>query len=188
MNRTFKYTSFLLLSWFLIHCAWMSEEGMHDKLAKADCILILGNKVNEDGTLSARLKARLDKGLELFRQHYAHLIMVSGGLGKERFYEGTEMSKYLVSQGVDARAILVDNKGDNTFASAENYALLQTQTGLHSVIIVSQFFHITRTMYMLHKEGVNTVYHAHATYYEWLDLYSVVREFFAFYKFQLTGR
>ena len=52
----------------------------------ADIAVILGSKVNEDGTLSERLKKRLECGISLYHNGRAKKLMVSGGLGKEGFY------------------------------------------------------------------------------------------------------
>jgi vancomycin permeability regulator SanA len=38
--------------------------------------VILGNKVNEDGTLSTRLEKRLETGIALYQQHRIQKILV----------------------------------------------------------------------------------------------------------------
>ncbi|WED44059.1 hypothetical protein [Legionella cardiaca] len=39
-----------------------------DKIHRSDVAIILGSKVNPDGTLSQRLAARLNKGIQLYQQ------------------------------------------------------------------------------------------------------------------------
>lgn len=175
----------LLSSWFVLHSAVVAIDGLTDDVQPVDCLVVLGNTVNPDGSLSARLQARLDKSLELYQQGVSPLILVSGGLGKEGHYEGTAMQRYLVAQGVPAQAILIDNKGDNTQATARNYAHIAQQRHLRSVLVVSQFFHLSRTKLLLRKRGVPVVHAAHATYYEWRDAYALFREFFAYYAYLL---
>ncbi|WP_394776006.1 ElyC/SanA/YdcF family protein [Flavobacterium sp.] len=70
---------------------------MTDTLKKADIAVILGNKVNDDGTLSERLEKRLECGLKLYRDNRIKKILVSGGLGSEGYYEGDKMKEYLIS-------------------------------------------------------------------------------------------
>ena len=48
--------------------------GMTDHLGKADIALVLGNKVNPDGSPSPRLKARLDTAISLFQKGYFQRI------------------------------------------------------------------------------------------------------------------
>src|SRR5665213_1049418 len=93
---------------------------MTDHLGKADIALVLGNKVNSDGSLSPRLKARLDTAVSLFQKGYFQKIIVSGGTGKEGFPEGTAMKHYLVTEGIPDSAILTDDHGVDTQASADN--------------------------------------------------------------------
>jgi vancomycin permeability regulator SanA len=170
-----------MLGWMIIHIAAISIDGLTDDARKSDCILILGNKVNEDGTLSERLKARLDKGLELYKNGLAPEIMVSGGLGKEGFYEGTEMRNYLVKNGIKQEHVIIDNEGNTTLASAINYKKIADEHTFNSVIVVSQFYHISRTKKLLKKQDVTHIYAAHADYFELRDVYSLFREFFAYY-------
>ncbi|RPD44586.1 YdcF family protein [Hymenobacter sediminis] len=175
----------VLISWFILHSAAVTIDGLTDDIQPVDCLIVLGNTVNPDGSLSARLQARLDKSLELYRQGVSPLILVSGGLGKEGHYEGTVMQRYLVAQGVPAQAIFIDNKGNNTQATARNYARIAQQQHLRSALVVSQFFHLSRTKLLLRKQGVPEVHAAHATYYEWRDAYALIREFLAYYAYLL---
>ncbi|HVD99287.1 MAG TPA: YdcF family protein [Cytophagaceae bacterium] len=178
---------FLLLFflWVLIHSIVITVDGLNDHLQKADCILILGNTVNKDGTLSHRLQARVDKGYELYQKKYASKIIVSGGLGQEGYYEAREMKKYLVSKGIPAQDIIADEQAKTTHETMINYIPIARENNFHSVIVVSQFFHLTRSRAMLHSEGIQNVYDAHADYFEGRDVYAVLREFVAFYGFLL---
>ena len=160
-------------------------DGFTDEIATADVALILGNKVNPDGSLSKRLRGRLDKGLSLYQQGVVPKIIVSGGLGKEGHLEGDVMAAYLVELGVPAGDIIIDNEGVNTLATARNYTRLQEEHSFDSVIIVSQFFHISRTRLVLKKVGANNISAAHSTTYEWRDIYSTMREFAGYYKYLL---
>ena len=175
----------LIGAWFLIHALVITADGLSDRIHKADCILILGNTVNPDGMLSDRLRGRVEKGLQLYKAGFAPKIVVSGGLGKEGYYEGIEMKKYLTERGVSDDAVIVNNKGVNTYETAKVFAKIAEKRNISSVIVISQFFHITRTKYILRKRSDANVYSAHAEYFEWKDFYSVFREFFAFYAYVL---
>jgi uncharacterized SAM-binding protein YcdF (DUF218 family) len=178
---------FLLLFaiWILVHTALITVDGLRDNIQKADCILILGNTVNEDGTLSDRLQSRVSKGFELYRQLYAPKIIVSGGLGKEGYYEAREMKKYLVKEGADPDDIIVEDSSKTTLETMTNYLTIAKENNFNSVIVVSQFFHLTRSKAMLRSKGVQPIYHAHSDYFEWRDLYATLREFVAYYGFRI---
>ena len=86
----------ILILWFIFHSIFIVYDGLHDKNKKADVAVVLGNKINEDGTPSERLKARLKQSIKLFRDNRVEKIIVSGGLGKEGFWEGDKMKEYLM--------------------------------------------------------------------------------------------
>lgn len=176
-----KILASILLIWFLGHSLFITYDGLSDNGKKSDLALILGNKVNEDGTLSKRLEMRLKAGVQLFKAGRVKRILVSGGLGKEGFYEGDKMKEFLVAHAVPDSLIIVDNLGNNTRASVENTLALQKQIHFNSLIVVSQYFHVTRTKKLFRDKGFENVYSASPDYFEWRDIYAVVREFPAYY-------
>ncbi len=180
-----KYSKFLFrifVVWYLIHSAYIVFDGLYDKKTKADSAIVLGNKINEDGTLSHRLKARLDKSIDLFTQNRVKTIIVSGGLGKEGFWEGNKMKEYLIQNKIPANKIVVDNSGNDTEQTVKNYIKIMDSLNFESAITVSQYFHQTRTKFLFRKEGCKNIESSSPVYFEMRDFYSVFREFVAFYK------
>jgi vancomycin permeability regulator SanA len=160
-------------------------DGLTDEIAPSDVALILGNKVNPDGSLSGRLQGRLNRGIALYESHLVRKVMVSGGLGKEGHLEGDVMAQYLHSHGIPASSILIDNQGTTTWATAENYKKMHDAHGFESVIVVSQFFHLSRSRLALEKQGVRNIGTAHAQYFELRDSYATIREVPAYLKYCL---
>ncbi|QHT67836.1 YdcF family protein [Rhodocytophaga rosea] len=180
-RRLIKVLFIILSVWVLLHLASITIDGLTDTGQKADMAVIMGSKVNEDGTLSTRLEKRLACGLHLYKAGRVNKLLVSGGLGKEGFYEGDKMKAYLLEHGVPATSIIVDNYGNNTTATVEN--TLQLKDSLHytSLIVVSQYFHVTRTKMLFRKRGFENVSSVSPLYFEWRDIYSLAREFAAYY-------
>ncbi len=156
-------------------CAIVAD-GLSDDARRSDVGIVLGSKVELDGRPSARLAARLDKAVELYRAGLFPSVIVSGGLGKEGYDEAATMRDYLVARGVPAAAVIVDAAGVNTEATARNSAALMRQRGMTSALVVTQYFHVTRSKMALRDNGVATVYSAHPRYVEWRDVYSTLRE------------
>lgn len=179
--KNFKLILIFVISWFIIHTTYIVIDGLSDNGEKADFAVILGNKVNEDGTLSTRLEKRLETGIELYKNQRIKKILVSGGFGKEGFYEGDKMKEFLVKNSIPDSVVLVDNYGNNTRSTVENTLKFHKKYKFKSFIIVSQYFHVTRTKKLFEARGFENVSSASPRYFEWRDLYSIVREFPAYY-------
>lgn len=162
--------------------------GLRDDVQVSDVGIVLGSKVEPDGTPSKRLQARLDRAAALYRQGmFAHVI-VSGGTGVEGYSEARVMASYLtVRHGVPAGAILLDEHGDDTEATAVNSAAIMRAHQFGSALVVTQYFHIARCRYALHRAGIATVHTAHARYADARDVYSTVREMAALPVYWLRG-
>jgi len=185
MKRVFTFIKSIfvvLMVWFLAHSIYITIDGLNDKQTNADVAIVLGNKVNEDGTLSERLKARLDNSIEIFNQKRVKSIIVSGGLGKEGFWEGKKMKEYLIENKIPTEKILVDNFGNDTEKTVENSIRIMDSMNFKSAISVSQYFHQTRTKKLFKKKGLENIESASPHYFEFRDFYSIFREFVAYYK------
>ena len=181
LHKWIKYIITIFTVWFLAHLTYIILDGLTDLNKKADLAVVLGNKVNEDGTLSERLKKRLECGLALYNNGRVKKILVSGGYGKEGFFEGTKMKDYLIKNKVSETDIILDNKGSNTIETVENTLKLRDSLKFKSIIVVSQYFHLSRTKMLFRKRHFNEVSSVSPNYFEFRDLYSLTREFFAYY-------
>jgi vancomycin permeability regulator SanA len=180
-KRIVKLSILLFLVWMLIHSIVITIDGLTDNGETAAIAIVLGNKVNEDGTLSTRLQKRLECGLNLFKTERVKRILISGGLGKEGFYEAEKMKDFFVDNGIADSLILVDNYGVNTFATVKNTLELNKKYHFVDIIVVSQYFHVTRTKMLFRKSGFKNVSSCCPKYFEWRDFYSIAREFLSFY-------
>tara|TARA_B110000211_G_C14050277_1_gene540894 strand:- start:605 stop:1165 length:561 start_codon:yes stop_codon:yes gene_type:complete len=184
MKRTIKRVTLILCAIFLLHEIIIISDGLiDDDISQVNVAVILGSKVNTDGSLSERLKARLDCGLKLYTDTLVKEIYVSGGLGKEGHYEGTVMAEYLISKGVPRTSVKVDNLGVNTRSTAVNFK--KDYPSETVAIVVSQYFHITRCKLAFTQVGISNVMGVHCDHFELRDPYSSFREFFGYYKYLL---
>jgi len=185
MNKKFRLIKFIftiLILWFPAHSMYITIDGLNDKKQNADVAIVLGNKINENGAPSERLKARLNQTLELYNRKRIKKIIVSGGLGKEGFWEGTEMKNYLVAHSIPAEKIIVDNYGNDTEKTVKNSIRIMDSLNFKSAITVSQYFHQTRTKKLFKKNGFENIESSSPEYFELRDFYSIFREFVAYYK------
>ncbi len=188
IKRSITVSVFLFIAVFLLTVFFLIADGFDDKIQRSDVAIILGSMVRPDGVVSDRLAARLDKGLELYNEGLIHTIIVSGGTGKEGVNEAVVMKRYLMTHQIPDSSIIVDDQGNNTRATARNSAALMRQYGFKSALIISQYFHMSRTYLAFQHCNISPIYKAHAHYFEGRDLYSIAREVFGFYSYLLFHR
>jgi vancomycin permeability regulator SanA len=135
--KIFKRIVLVLITWFMIHVIYISLDGFVDLGKNADAAVILGSKVNINGTLSQRLTKRMEYGLEMYKKGRVKKLIVSGGLGVEGHYEGNKMKEYLIQKGVPDNIIFVDNYGNNTEATVINTLKMRDSIKYNSLIVVS---------------------------------------------------
>jgi vancomycin permeability regulator SanA len=161
---------------FTLAATWIVADGLRDDIQAADVAIVPGNTVEKDGRPSARLRARLDQTVALYRQGLFPNVIVSGGVGSEGFDEAEVMKSYLVENGVPEGRIHVDSGGATTHLTARNAARMMREHGWQRAMVVSQYFHVPRTRLALKRSGVTPVFSAHARYFELRDVYSIARE------------
>ncbi len=166
------------LALLLLASLAVAIDGLQDNLHPADLAVVLGNKVNPDGNPSEMLQARLDRTVELYREGYFRLILVSGGHGKEGYDEPVVMRHSLEKAGIPPSAIFEDNGGLTTWDTAQNTARFLREHHLQSVLIISQYFHLPRCRMAFAKAGITSYYWSHARFWTIRDFYSLAREVF----------
>ena len=176
----------VLSIWVAIHLCVLLYVGLFSEVKKSDAILILGNTVETSGIPSMRLKGRLDKGIELYQNNLAPIIIVSGGYGIEGFNEAIVMKNYLVEHGVKTENIIVDENGNTTYLTTRNLIPIAKEKNIKSVIVVSQYYHLLRAKRAVEMVGIKEVYVSPGNSpFEIRDFYSIPREIIAYYYYLL---
>lgn len=184
-----KVVLVLLLIGSFAHIGWMLWDGFTEELdnesLKAHVAVVFGNEIMPDGKPSARLKARLDRAIELYENAQVETIIVSGGVDDEGHDEATIMGRYLVRNGIPKEVVEVDSLGDNTFLTAANVKrMLQYRTSHRLIVVITSYHHILRAKLALKKCGFNVVYGAYGRHFEWRDIwYSIPKELVAYYRY-----
>lgn len=175
-KRALLFTALPILLAFTLAAMWIVAAGLTDDIQAADVAIVPGNTVEKDGRPSARLRARLDQTVALYRQGLFPNVIVSGGVGSEGFDEAEVMKRYLVENGVPESRIHVDSGGATSHLTARNAARMMRENGWQRAMVVSQYFHVPRMRLAMQRSGVTPVFSSHARYFELRDVYSTVRE------------
>ena len=124
-----------------------------DEARPADAIAIFG-AAEYDGRPSPVLRARLDHGLDLYKQGTAPLMITLGGEGDATHSEGGVGGDYLRGHGVPESRIIAETKSSNTEESAERLGLIARANHLRSIVVVSDGTHLFRVHAICDRDGL----------------------------------
>lgn len=111
----------------------------------AGAILVMG-AAQYDCVPTLDLQARLDQALKLYREGYAHLIMVTGGKEPgDRCTEAQSGAMYLETHGVPSAAIL-EAGGDDSYENIADAQPALEAHGARVVLVTTDPFHEDRSM------------------------------------------
>jgi uncharacterized SAM-binding protein YcdF (DUF218 family) len=120
---------------------------------QADAIVVLG-AAQYNGNPTGVFRARLDTALQLWNDGYAPLIVLTGGkMPGDAYTEAETGAQYLFDRGVPPSALLWENEGRDTWQSMQGVDEVLDGTGVESLIIVSDGFHLLRTELMARSLG-----------------------------------
>jgi len=143
-----------VLSFYIHTCIGIVGQGHSDEEHPADAIVVFG-AAEYYGRPSPVLRARLDHGLDLYRQDLAPFIITTGGSGKDpRFSEGGVGHDYLEMRGVPDGALIEETQGGDTAQSAERVAVIMRANGLRTCLAVSDAYHLFRVKHLMNEEGI----------------------------------
>ncbi|MGE8633633.1 MAG: YdcF family protein [Achromobacter piechaudii] len=165
-----------LLVLTLLAAAALAATGLLTRARPADVAIVLGNTVLPTGQPSPRLAARLDRAYDCYAAMQCRLVFVSGGVDPAGADEAAVMRDYLIARGVPAERIVTDSAGDNSWATARHASAYMREHGYTRALVVTQYFHVPRTVLALRRHGVADVSGGYPQFFEWRDLYSIFRE------------
>lgn len=122
------------------------------KALDADCILVLGAGVDEDGLPSLLLGDRLSAGVDLYERGASDRLLMSGDHGRVNYDEVNAMKQYAVAEGAKADEVFADHAGFSTY---ESLYRAREVFGSKRVIIVTQEYHLYRALYIADQLGLD---------------------------------
>ncbi len=118
-----------------------------------DCVIALGAQVLPDKTPCHQLYDRVMIASQIFKNGAGKKLLLSGDARNPLEYdEITAMKGVSQEYGVEENDILSDPAGLNTYASMEN---LKKEFNFSSTVIVTQEYHIYRSVYIARKLGLD---------------------------------
>ncbi|MCH5159883.1 MAG: YdcF family protein [Clostridiales bacterium] len=108
--------------------------------------IILGNRLNDDGSTSEILKNRLAATLKLNALFAPSKIIVSGGIANPNagISEAEVMRNYLISQGLESDKIVVEDRSMTTKQNAEFSVPIAAKLGATEILLCTSTEHMGR--------------------------------------------
>ncbi len=116
--------------------------------------LVLGTKVEPDGTPAPFLAARLEIARQLYASGKVEVLLLSGDHMDWDYDEPDAMRRWLVERGVPAEKTVLDHAGFDTYDSCVR---AHRVFGVRRATVVTQSFHLPRAVALCRDAGIEAV-------------------------------
>lgn len=162
MKKIIKYTTIIILIIMILAAFGINfyvkastkkqiiKNNDYSNLKDVDCIIVLGAGIWGDKP-SPMLEDRLLEAISLYKNNVSPKIIMSGDHGREDYDEVNIMKKFAIEKGVPSEDIFMDHAG---FSSYESMYRAKEVFGAKKVVIVTQEYHLYRSLYIANKLGL----------------------------------
>jgi vancomycin permeability regulator SanA len=108
--------------------------------------VILGKRLNDDGSFSEILQRRMSLALQLYKQEKPDYIIVSGGIAnpKAGVAEGQKMYDFLVENGVPEKKLIKETESMTTKENAKYTIQMAISLQTNRLILCTSKEHMNR--------------------------------------------
>lgn len=164
----------LLLSPFFVSFALHQDNKSNiysslENIPETDTALVLGAGITPDNKPSAILYHRIKAGVDLYKAGKVDNIIMSGDNSREEYNEPGVMKDTAIKMGVPAEDIQPDYAGFRTYDSCWRAKNIFEQ---EKITVVTQTFHINRSVFLCESVGIETYGYEALTYTEDSKLWS----------------
>lgn len=158
----------MVAKWFLI-CVYSAailffavvgsilyKEGHEKAPESADAVIVLGAGLR-GSRISLTLQYRLDAAYEYIKQYPDSILVLSGGKGEgETVAEAIAMKSYLLSRGVSADKLVVEDRSTSTYENFQySLALLKKRLSPNpKIAFITTEFHVYRAELVAKRMGI----------------------------------
>lgn len=141
-----------------------------------DYLIVLGARVEEDGSPSPALRRRLNRTLEYLEDNPDTIVIASGGQGDDEVMsEAACIRKELIAAGVDESRVFAEDRSVKTSENLVFSKELMSSPDA-SVGLVTNNFHIFRAVKLAEKAGLTNVHGVAAKYTGYTLFHYMIRE------------
>jgi uncharacterized SAM-binding protein YcdF (DUF218 family) len=133
---------------------WITWAGLRTELRPVDCIVVLGARSLADGTPGPSLQARCARGVQLWHDKWAPVLVFTGGRGASGSVEGEVGLRYARAHGVPDSALYYEGGSHNTYENFLYASQLMRARGWHRCLVVTDPFHEPRSLALARNAGL----------------------------------
>ncbi|OTP93239.1 hypothetical protein B6D16_12160 [Gilliamella apicola] len=156
LMKLIKYGFLLILIYFIVCNIIIYIYAEKKPSQHAQTMVILGSQViGTPAIASPTLADRLDVAVQYLNQNPETKVVVCGGQGEdESATEASVMAKYLIDKGIEANRVYQEDKSRRT---AEQFIFANQVLPLGNTVVVTNDFHILRSIMLAKRSGVHDV-------------------------------
>ena len=158
LNATLSYLYTLVIATLYCNIRAANHIPNYDK----DFVIILGSKINKDGTLTPLLKGRVDKAIEFAKKQYEStkkkiVYVPSGGQGRDEVTsEALAIKRYLFENGVDKDQIVIEDKSTSTIENMKfSKGKIDEINAKGNIIFSTTNYHVFRSGVIACNQGID---------------------------------
>ena len=112
-------------------------------------VIILGNRLNDDGSISKIQEERLLLALEIEEKFKPDYFILSGGLANPtaKRTEADAMYEYLVAKGLDEKKLIKEANSLSTVENALYSVPIAEKLGVKTIMVCSSAYHFGNPVY-----------------------------------------
>ncbi|MBC7953672.1 MAG: YdcF family protein [Rhodospirillaceae bacterium] len=119
-----------------------------------DAAIILGAKIEADGTPSPAMARRVAHGVDLLHSGRVRALLMTGGATTTATPEAWTMRQLALEAGVPFELVHVEDRALNTIENALFSAPLVRAQGWGRLVVVTDSFHLPRARYIFRRFGL----------------------------------
>lgn len=166
LNRTFRFLGAFLIAgivivalcaaanWWVVRIGGRCVEADLARLPQVDAAIVLGTSPTVGGGRWSNpfFVGRMDAAARLYREGKVRHLLVSGDNHHRDYDEPSAMKAALLARGIPVGAITLDYAG---FRTLDTMARARAVFGLERAIVVTDDFHIARSLFLAQSVGLD---------------------------------
>ena len=121
--------------------------------------IILGNRLNDDGTITTFQEERLQMALEIEKIFKPDYFILSGGVANPlaKISEAEAMFNYLVDKGIDKSKLIKEDQSHSTVENALYSVPIAKKLGAKTIILSTSLYHFKNPCYKTMESFISEI-------------------------------